>query len=65
MLIANDIYLKMIYNFQPRDNFVIGESYSVGQRSSGTSSAVVGGAHQGRTSRPKGGSGNPFVIGSR
>jgi len=50
---------------EPRDNFVIGESYSPGSRSSGSSGHVVGGAFQGRTSSPRGGSGNPFVIGSR
>merc|ERR1712061_233782 len=48
---------------EPRDNFVIGESYSVGQRSpSSRDSTVIGGAY----SQPRsGGSGNPFVIGSR
>merc|ERR1712099_67494 len=51
---------------EPRDNFVIGESYSTGQRSSSSRTpAVVGGAHGARTSSPAGGRGNPFVIGSR
>ena len=59
-------WINVIFSIlQPRDNFVIGESYSVGQRSQGSSSAAVGGAYQGRSSRPSGGSGNPFVIGSR
>ena len=57
--------LKTLNILQPRDNFVIGESYSPGSRSSGSSGHVVGGAFQGRTSSPRGGSGNPFVIGSR
>jgi hypothetical protein len=50
---------------EPRDNYVIGESYSIGQRSSSRTPVTIGGAQSARNRSPSGGSGNPFVIGSR